>query len=109
MGWKLVEVGTKEADGVKVELLGTKLPEEVALKGLIGIVVAEGAAVEAFSIGLEGSLHVETSVEADVYCGEFRSENCDLAAKSLSRSDFAALKSTMLDSEANFYWLQGLL
>ena len=81
MGWKLDEVGTKEADGVKVELLGTKSPEEAAMKGLLGVILAEDALVELVSIGLEGSLHVETSVEADVNCGEFRSENCDLAAK----------------------------
>ena len=81
MGWKLDEVGTKEADGVKVELRGTKSPEEAAIKGLLGVAEVEKDAVEAISDGLEGSLHVETSVEAADYCGELRSENCDLAAK----------------------------
>ena len=76
-GWKEELVGTKEVDGVKVEALGTKSPDEAAMKGLLGVAGAVNDAVGAHSIGLEGSLHVETSVDPLVNCGEFRSENCD--------------------------------
>ena len=70
-------LGTNEVVGVKVEALGTKSPEEAAMKGLLGVAGAVNDAVGAHSIGLEGSLHVETSVDPLVNCGEFRSENCD--------------------------------
>ena len=70
-------VGTKEVDGVKVEAVGTKSPEDAAMKGLLVVAGAVNGAVWVHSSGLEGSLHVETSVEPLVNCGEFRSENCD--------------------------------
>lgn len=70
-------LGTNEVDGVKVEALGTNSPDEAAMKGLLGVVGAVNDALGAHSIGLEGSLHVETSVDPLVNCGEFRSENCD--------------------------------
>ena len=81
IGWNEEEEGTKLAEGVKLEeAVGTKLLEE-ALKGLLDTVVVANGAAEAPSIGLDGSLHVETSVDPDADCGEFRSENCDWAAK----------------------------
>lgn len=70
-------MGTNEADGVKVEPRGTKSPEDAAMKGLLDVLETENGTVESLSTGLEGSLHVETSVELAVNCGEFRSENCD--------------------------------
>ena len=76
-GWKAELVGTNEVDGVKVEALGTKSPDEAAKKGLLCVAGAVFDAVGVHFIGLEGSLHVETSVEPLDNCGEFRSENCD--------------------------------
>ena len=49
-------MGTKEVDGVKVEALGTKSPDEAAKKGLLGVAGAVNDAVGVHSIGLEGSL-----------------------------------------------------
>ena len=70
-------LGTNEVDGVKVEALGTNSPDEAAMKGLLGVAGAVNDVLGAHSIGLEGSLQVETSVDPLVNCGEFRSENSD--------------------------------
>ena len=63
VGWKLDCVGTKDAaEGVKVVPLGTKSLDD-ALKGLLESLNVDWAGCGATVRGLEGSLHVETSVE----------------------------------------------
>ena len=61
-------VGTNEAaEGTNVVLLGTKLLDD-ALKGLQDRFMADLEGYDASSVGVDGSLHVDTSVEFAVDC-----------------------------------------
>lgn len=69
-------MGTKDAEGVKEVLVGTKSLDD-ALKGLLESLDVDWNGCGETVRGLGGSLHVETSVELTVECADFRSENCD--------------------------------
>lgn len=76
LGLPLVIWGTNEFDGTKVEFRGTKSPD-VALKGFIVAAAGFTGLTWALSVGLAGSLQVETSVDAGCECEELRSELFD--------------------------------